>query len=257
MICRWWAIAASLTAAALAQAPGFEAASIKLSGPNSIRGSEGGPGSSDPGQYRFGRVTLQDLIAQAYQVSYERISSTVSLDEQRFDLVAKLPAGTTKEEFRRMIQALLAERFHLKAHTISKDFPAFEMVVANGGARLKIAAAAENGQPSLSSRFSTEGGFTVVHVTARRASMALLANMLPRPGDPPVIDKTGLTGTYDFTLDYTIERDLTDGGAPASAPSAPDLPVALRQQLGLQLVSKKMPFPVVVVDSVDKLPTQN
>jgi uncharacterized protein (TIGR03435 family) len=241
-----------LAITALAQSLAFEAASIKLSGPRSVRGSAGGPGSSDPGQYTFERATLFDLIAQAYDVNDFQISSTFPLDQQRFDLVVKIPVGATKEQFRAMMQTLLAERFHLKVHMVSKEFPALDLTVANGGPKLEEAAA---GQPGISSRFSMEGGFEIAHVAARKASLARLAMMLSRPNDPPVLDRTGLTGTYDFTLDYSTERGATAG--PSVPPSAPDLAVALRQQLGLQLVRKKEPFDVVVVDAVDKMPTAN
>jgi uncharacterized protein (TIGR03435 family) len=74
-----------------------------LSGPQSVRGWEGGPGTSDPVQYSFGKATLLDFIAVAYSVDDStRISSATPLDEQRFDLVAKIPQGATKEQFRAM-----------------------------------------------------------------------------------------------------------------------------------------------------------
>jgi uncharacterized protein (TIGR03435 family) len=242
-------------AAALAQAPAFEAASIKLSGPRSVRGWEGGPGTRDPGRYSFGQATLPDLIGIAYDVDQNtRISSAVPLDQHRFDLVAKIPEGATKEQFRAMMWALLVERFHLQAHVVSKELPVFDLVVAKGGPKLKESDAADSGQPGISSNFSAQGGFEVVHVRAQRASMELLAKMLPNPGEPPLFDRTGLTGIYDFTLDYTIEQGVSGS---AGTPPAPDLAVALRQQLGLQMVGKKAAMDVVVVDSVDKLPTEN
>jgi uncharacterized protein (TIGR03435 family) len=206
-------------------------------------------------QYSFGKATLLDFIAVAYSVDDStRISSATPLDEQRFDLVAKIPQGATKEQFRAMMRALLVERFHLRAHIVSKEFPVFELTVAKGGPKLKPSDAAESGRPRMSANFSTGGDFEVVHVRAQRAPMALLARMLPRPGEPPIFDRTGLTGVYDFTLDYTSERGVSGPGA---VPPAPDLPVALREQLGLQMSRTKAPLDVVVVDSVEKLPTEN
>jgi uncharacterized protein (TIGR03435 family) len=244
----------ALAIAALAQAPpAFEAASIKLSDSQSVRGSDGGPGSTDPGQYRFGRATLLDLIFVAYHVGRFQISSTLPLEDRRFDLVAKIPPGATREEFRAMMQTLLTERFQLKVHMVSKEFPAFDLTVAKGGPKLKEAEPAADARPRLSLQQSIEGGFLVVHVTGRQATIADLAGMLQRPDDPPIADKTGLTGKYDFAFDYTVER----AAGPSEVPRAPDLPVALRQQLGLQLVPKKAAFDVVVVDSVAKLPTEN
>lgn len=155
-------LAAAATTVGLAQpqpggpaTPVFEVASIKPSGPHSIRGSEGGPGSSDPGLYRFGLATLVDLIAIAYDVRFFQISSPAPLDRQNFDLVAKIPDGATKQQFHAMLQNLLAERFHLSLHIQSKEFPAYELVVAKTGARLGIGC--------RSTLFSSEGrlaGFT-------------------------------------------------------------------------------------------------
>jgi uncharacterized protein (TIGR03435 family) len=249
-------MASALAAAAFAQStPAFEVASIKLSGPRSVRGSEGGPGTSDPGQYSFGQATLPDLIGIAYNVDQNlQISSATPLDEQRFDLVAKIPQGATKEQFRVMLRVLLVERFHLRAHVVSKEFAVFELTVAKGGPKLKLSDAAESGRPGMSTNFSTDGDFVVAHVRAQRAPMELLARMLKRPGEPPIFDRTGLTGVYDFTLDYTSERGVS---SPGGVPPAPDLAAALREQLGLRMSRSKAPLDVVVVDSVDKLPTEN
>jgi uncharacterized protein (TIGR03435 family) len=102
-------------------APVFEVASIKPSGPHSIRGSAGGPGSSDPGLYRFGRATLLDLICIGYNVRKWQVQSPIPLEPQAFDLAATVPAGATKEQFRAMLQNLLADRFHLQlSHSIER-----------------------------------------------------------------------------------------------------------------------------------------
>ena len=248
-------LASVLAGAAFAQSPAFEAASIKLSGARSVRGSQGGPGTSDPGQYSFGQVTLPDLIGIAYNIDdYTRISSATPLDENRFDLVAKIPPDTTKEQFSAMMRTFLAERFHLQAHVVSKEFAVFELTVGKGGPKLKPSEAAESGRPRVSTNFSNEGDFVVAHLRAQRAPMELLAKMLRQPGEPPIFDRTGLSGVYDFTLDYTKERGVSGPGA---VPPAPDLAAALREQLGLQMSRSKAPLDVVVVDSLDKLPTEN
>jgi len=255
MHCRLVPCFAVFIAAAFAQVPAFEAASIKLSGPRSVRGSAGGVGTSDPGQFSFGQATLADLIGIAYDVDQNtRIASAVPLDQHRFDLLAKIPPGTTKEQFRAMMRALLAERFHLTTHVVSKELPVFELTVAKGGPKLKASDAADSGRPSISSNFSSQNGFTVVHLRAQRASMGKLAEILPRAGEPLFVDRTSLTGVYDFTLDYAIEHGAS---GPGSEPPAPDLAVALREQLGLQLIARKAAMDVVVVDSVDKLPIEN
>jgi uncharacterized protein (TIGR03435 family) len=141
-------LAAATTTVGLAQSQtggpttrAFEVASIKPSGPHSIRGSEGGPGSSDPGLYRFGLASLLDLIMVAYHVRVFQVSSATPLDRENFDLIAKIPEGATRQQFRTMLQNFLAERFHLKLHIQSKEFPAYELVVAKTGPKLKEALA--------------------------------------------------------------------------------------------------------------------
>jgi uncharacterized protein (TIGR03435 family) len=198
-------------------APAFEVASIKPSGPHSIRGSEGGPGSSDPGLYRFGLASLLDLIAIAYNVQYFQISSPTPLDRQNFDLVAKVPQGATKQQFRAMLQNFLAERFHLKLHIQSKEFPAYELVVAKTGPKLKESVAgahpapSDDGWPDLPPNLpgiaanltAVGGGVELVRLKAQQEPLSALARMLRIPDDLPVVDKTGLNGKYDFTLEYT------------------------------------------------------
>ena len=102
--------------------PAFEVASIKPSGPQSIRGSEGGPGRSDPGRYRFSSASLLDLIAVAYDLKYDfQISSPFPLDRQNFDLVAKVPEGTTKQQFRSMMQNPLSGKVPTQAaHSVER-----------------------------------------------------------------------------------------------------------------------------------------
>ena len=260
--------------AAISPAQTFEVASIKLSGPQTPRGGFGGPGSADPGRYYFHQATLLDLIGIAYHVDYFQISSKTPLDQQRFDLDAKMSPDMTREQFRLMMRHLLEERFHLKAHVEQKEFPGYELVVAKGGPKL-----AETGiaspqpasrsrskeddfpelppdRPGMMSKHTSSGAYFIVRLRARAEPMSLFASWLHTPGDQPVVDKTGLTGKYDFTLEYA-QTMQTAAAANADPPPLPDIFRALQDQLGLQLVGKKLPFDVVFVDSVDKVPTEN
>lgn len=98
------------------------------------------------------------------------------------------------------------------------------------------------------------GGYILVRLRSQRERFAALVKML-RPADgSPVVDKTPLTGKYDFTLEYTTELPNATPGDP---PVVPDLFIAVQQQLGLQLVRKKVPFDVLIIDSVSKLPGEN
>jgi len=146
----------------------------------------------------------------------------------------------------------------------------YELLIAKGGPTLDEKTindrnvALRDGFPELpqdrsgiASRNAVVDGYVVVRMTARRASVAELAQRLHPPDDHPVLDKTGLTGRYDFTFEYATEQPGRAADTQLREPVAADLYTALRQQLGLQLVSKKMPYDVVVVDSVDKIPTAN
>jgi uncharacterized protein (TIGR03435 family) len=243
-------------AVSLAQSPEFEVASIRLSGPKSERGSQSGPGS-----YSFHKANLDDLIAIAFHVEYRQMSSKVPLDKDSFDFDAKMAPGTTRDQMRLMLQAFLAERFHLKHHIETRDFTGYELVVAKGGPKLPAAGSAPEHlegypdlpltRPGITSVHTNSNGNLLIRMRGRLRTTAELADWIQPPEDGPVADKTGLPGKYDFALEYGIER----AGAPPS--DVPDLFTALQQQLGLQLLRKKIPLEVVVVDSIDKLPTEN
>jgi len=255
--------------------PAFDVVSVKPSAVPNRRSSAGGPGSRDPGRFSFYGATLQDLIAAAYDVKFFQISSKAPLDSKRFDLEAKLPAETTAERFRAMMRTMLTERFHLAAHLGSKEFPGFELAIADSGTKLREvptegrvppqAGLSPRGdgfpdlapnQPGMASRQATTGRCTVIKARAQEQTMSRLADWLQSLDEGPIRDATGLTGKYDFTLEYA--RELPNATAdPSPDCTAPDLFTALQRQLGLQLVRRKLQFDVVVIDSVDRVPTEN
>lgn len=144
------------------------------------------------------------------------------------------------------------------------------MVVAKGGPKLQEALPGEPnpkspegfpelpaGKPGMTTMYRPSGKFILARMKAQQEPMSVLAEALQPPGDAKVIDKTGLPGRYNFTLEYT--QDLP-GAAPDSAsepPVAPSIFTAVQQQLGLQLIPKKIPFEVVVVDSFNATPSEN
>ena len=254
----------------------FEAASIRPSGPKSPRGSDGGPGSKSPTLYRYESATLQDLIVTAWNVDNFQVSSTEPIDKQSFDLEARLPEGATKEQFRTMLQSLLAERFGLKVHIESREFQAYELVVAKSGLKLKEAVAVETaasqgakesgpcgevGWPDLppnrsnvSARVTFHDGNQLACIQSQMEPLSVVARFLPKQGVSTVVDRTGLTGKYSFRLEFATQMSRASADAPTIAP---DVFAALQEQLGLQLAQKKLPFDVVVVDSFNKAPTDN
>jgi uncharacterized protein (TIGR03435 family) len=254
-------VALLMAAACFAQSappasPAFEVAAIKPSGPKSIRGWEGGPKSSDPLVYRYGRAELRDLIAVAFDVDLFQISSSIPLDREAFDLIARIPPGIAKPEFRLMMRNLLIDRFRFRFHVETREFPAWALTVAKTGPKLKTAGLPAD-QPEMIANHSVSGAWELIHIRARKEPIALLARMIrPEPGEP-VIDRTGLTGTFDFTLAYSKELPNAGNGFAPEPAEAPELATALQQQLGLRLARGKAPFDVVVVESMDRTPSEN
>jgi uncharacterized protein (TIGR03435 family) len=290
---------ASATFAAAAQTLSFEVASVKPTAPSPdgrVRFMvRGGPGTSDPGQITYQGRSLKDLISSAYGVKSFQVSGPGWLDTERFDIVAKIPEGTTKEQFNVMMQNLLAERFKLVVHREKKDFPLYELTIAKGGPKLKPSTedpSAAAGPPPPGPPPIGKDGFPQVPAGrpammmnflpgGQRRLMAMvqpvstLADMLSNLMDGPVIDKTGLTGKFDFTLEFTPEQGFgagplgaapppqppnADPGQPAGLAAADQLSglfTALQEQLGLKLERKKGPLDVWVVDRAEKVPAEN
>lgn len=234
--------------------PAFEVASVKLANPQS--GVSGGchgidstyapneaPSAPPLGRCVIRNARLNHLVGTAYRVrSMGQISGGPDWSmEYRFNIDAKAedPTKVTEEQLLQMLQALLTERFSLKMRREMKDVPGLALIVAKNGPKLHQA----KGQ-DVSFHFGPNGkpGRGPNMLSARTHSMAMLANILTMFGNP-VIDKTGLTGTYDFTLSW----DETDG---------PTLSTALQEQLGLKFESQKVPVPFYVIESARK-PTEN
>jgi uncharacterized protein (TIGR03435 family) len=211
---------------------------------------------------------LIDLILTAYHVEVFQVSSKLPLDRDEFDLAAKVPAGATKDEFRVMLRNLLVDRFHVKLHMESREFPAFEMVLAKGGAKLGTEAATRlasegdfpqltPGKSGLTAQNSTSRGYMITRIRGQQQPVSRLAQILRTAEPHPIVDKTGLTGKYDFALGFSSQLPSGPIDRPAEPAGLPDLNTAVREQLGLQLVAKKLPFDVVVVESFNRLPTEN
>lgn len=274
--------AATLCWACFAQSgqPAFEVASVKrLASDSGEPGSNlmrGGPGTSDPGRITFSSVTLKRLLMAAYGIEVDQVSGPGWLDVERYSVAANVPSGTNKEQLKRMLQNLVMERFQMVVHHETKNSIGYELMVAKRGAGVAFG----NGHPPpkgegfpdpVPGRYAanrTENGIT--RLTFNQFSMPALAGVLGMPlgglagnrvAAAMVIDKTGLAEKYDFTLEFA--GYMGPGGAfPSATPdvpavNAPDLFSALEVQLGLRLVEKKVPHDVLVIDSINKAPTEN
>jgi uncharacterized protein (TIGR03435 family) len=219
------------------------------------------------------------------------------IESDRFDIDAKIPPGTTNEQFNLMLRNLLVERFGMVVHRETREMPIYELVVAKGGLKMRAPEKAPAGAQAESPAAPGPGGRPAPHLTnnkdgmpefppgtpgmfgmptaggglwltARMQTIAQLLKMLQYQIGRPVVDRTGLTGIYDFNLRYAYIPAGVEPGVPvpAAPPPAgldsasdagPDLFSAFESQLGLKLESKKGPVEFVVVDRVNKTPTEN
>lgn len=326
--------------------PAFDVASVKPAEPPAQMGMmrvrmSGGPGTPDPGQLTYTNVTLKNVLMNAYGVKGYQISGPKWLESERFDIVAKIPTGTTKEDFKLMLQNLLAERFKLTLHHETKELPMYSLVVGKGGSKLKEvvdetpapgatppsgAATASgpsasgpsafapppppppsgggsgsfggsfgagggaapvrlsmgaDGTPKMPAGMMPKGGLMVMMMNGRlrmagSGSISQLTEMLTNQLGRPVEDHTDLKAKYDLTLDFAPENNggpmgmmmapppghdgAPGGGAPmAAAPenAGPSIHTALQEQMGLKLEQKKGPVDLLVIDRLEKTPTEN
>jgi uncharacterized protein (TIGR03435 family) len=219
----------------------------------------------------------------AYDVKEYQVSGPAWLNTERYDIIAKVAEGATKEQVNLMWQNLLAERFGLMLHHESKEFEVEELVIAKGGHKLKEttvdpAAGLDPGPPKFDKSGELAGpGFVSTfraggqaHTVAKAQRLSKLTAMLGGVLRRPVLDKTGLTGKYDFSIEFNIDlREFglpppgPGGTAPAAAPvdaagePGPDLAAAVQQQLGLRLVGGKANLDVLVIDKAERVPTAN
>ncbi len=263
----------------------FEVASVRLANPRSegLR-FRGGPGSPDPGRVTFRRESLFNLLLRAFSLLPERLSGPSRLTSEYYDIDATLPPDTTLDQFKGMLRNLLVERLGLRVHYAKKDFTVYTLVVAKGGPKIKESPIDPNfpgvredrppkvvvgpdGFPELPAgiapavRNTAKNG--VISISARKVSLANLPRDIKNiiRGGVEVIDKTGLNGTYDYRLRYSNGiRESVPGGQPdgIDVPDpAPDIFMALEQQLGLKLEMGTEAFDVLVIDHAEKIPLEN
>ena len=229
-----------------AASPAFEVASVKAHQGPMMRS-----GVATSGLRLDGLTTVRGLIMFAYNLKNPQVSLTgapyAAVGDTFYDVEAKAPDGPppSRDDFRRMLQTLLAERFHLAAHREMHDTPVYELLVGKRGPKLKPAA------PDAS-------GPSQVHVQGRnyqivipKGRMSDLVEMLESAGfaGRPVIDKTALAGAYEIQLTYT-----PDIRSNRENPQPGDISIlqAVEEQLGLRLEPAKAPLEVLVVDRIEK-----
>jgi len=244
----------------------FEVASVKPATPDQAQARRRSTVSAD--RLEFHNVTLWYCISYAYGMRSFRISGPDWLRKERYEIVAKGPAGTRREDLPEMMQTLLADRFRLQTHRETREIPALVLTPGKQGPKLKEAGSESGdgqGGAQVGMSVSESGG---EQLNVKGGTMSTLVNTLTGLLGLPVVDKTGLAGRYDFTLEFT--RSETAGpnatGGYNEPPPFPPPPAGAEpgvsiyssiQQLGLKLVAQKLPLDVLIVDRADKTPTGN
>lgn len=244
----------------------------------------------DGAQVRCTSFSLKDYIRMAYKVKDYQIQAPDWATSTRFDISAKLPEGATREQVPEMLQTLLRERFQLKLHRDTKEFPVYALLVGKGGPKMKESAldadlsgaapgkapinvAVTGGREGTTVDMGRGASFSMVNnkIEGKKLNMTQLSETLARFEDRPIVDMTELTGTYDMSLEFSPEdfRTMMIRAAVVAGVSLPpealkmldgtsgdSLPTAI-QTLGLKLEARKAPLEVLVVDNVMKVPAEN
>ena len=242
--------------------PKFEVASVK-------RADQcGGRNSIDPGSVALRGVPLKGVLMEAFKVKMEQIEGPSWLETDCFDISAKIPAGASRDQLPAMLQALLAERFKLAAHNEDRLRSGYALVVDKGGPKFK-----EDDPKTTFMGKDARPGLTFYGAFGHGAlkgvmTMPTLAANLSRQGYGHVQDATGLTGKYDIDLtwapDKAFEPRVVDATASAATPPGADIPApepnlftALRESLGLKLERRNVQVQFVVIDHIERVPTEN
>jgi uncharacterized protein (TIGR03435 family) len=234
---------------ALAQSPTFDVASVKPSPPNISDRIDINLGASRHGVVTLANTTLSECVQYAYGlVSEDQIDGPDWIRDRRLrvDITAKTSPDTPFEQTLLMMQALLAERFHMELHREPKPVRHLELTVSKKGLKLPVS---QDDAPLRSSTYNRGRLFY------DRRNMHSFALLLSRQLKQPVIDLTGLPGFYDVHLEWA--PDDPSGPPTGDVAPLPDIYQAVEEQLGLHLESKKTPIEIIVIDRADRVPISN
>jgi uncharacterized protein (TIGR03435 family) len=284
-----WVAALGLTitvhgSTALAQGlPAFEVASVRPS--PEMPPAQGAAGVHiTKQQVRFAYLSLRDYLSIAFNVPIHQISGPEWINSARFDIAATMPATAKDEDFPQMIEALLRDRFRLQAHRESRDAPVYALEVGRDGTKLvaspddtpkdaPFTVTSSGGPDGISADLGSGSSFTLTNTRFefKKVTMQTLADTLGRFMRHPVLDRTNLQGRYDvgFAIapqDYMplMIRSAVNAGITLppqalqllDAPSLGSVEDGLRS-LGLSLEERRAPLAHLVVDSIERTPTEN
>jgi uncharacterized protein (TIGR03435 family) len=208
------------------------------------------------GTHRFVEkaYTLKLLIAAAYDLNPRTISGGPGwIESDHYDIVAVTPGEVrpTHDEQMSMLRNLLTDRFKLTFHREEKVFSIYELEIAKNGPKLKASTAPPDDPPALISTVYPQR----IVMPARNVTMNDLTRLMQRAIlDRPVVDKTGLSGRYDFDLEWAPDETQFGGEVPPASAEAQAAPLfsAIQQQLGLRLEATRGPVQALVVDKAER-----
>jgi len=228
-----------------AQSPAFDAATVKMGGPEVNGLININTGKITNGVVTLANATLSDCLKFAYSLTTDvQIAGPDWINQKmvRFEVTGKAAPETPSDQLMLMLQTLLKERFRIAMHTEQRDMTHYELTIGKNGPKLKestVAPAEAFGTARLDG------------IKSNRMTINKLAALLSRMTRMPVLDKTGLTGFYQFDLRFADERQ------PVENQVGPSVFSAVQEQLGLKLESRKSPVDVLVIDHAEKVPLEN
>jgi uncharacterized protein (TIGR03435 family) len=282
-------VVALATPCVRAQAPEpkieFEVASVK---PFSIAQTDGPitlGATFDRAQVRLVGLTMRDLLGMAYRVKPFQINGPDWLATERYFITAKMPSGVAPDKLPELVQSLLNDRFGLRIHRDKKEMPVYALLVGKPPLKLTDSVVDPNEPPPTAVQVTGTGSVQGISVNmgngssysfgggkfaAKKFNGAAIAAVLERFADRPMVDLTDLKGTYDFEFTVTPEETQTLMIRAAIAAGVQLPPQALQladnggnplegavEQVGLKLDSRRMPVEIIIIDQVQKTPTDN
>ena len=219
--------------------PAFEVASVKT------HRSAPGPQSSEmddrPGGIDYSNVYLKPCILAAFNLKgfqLEGLDGPRPGLSDRYDIVAKAGRTVSHQELMAMLQTLIEDRFQLKFHSVLKTRPVYRLSAGPGRTKLQAAAESDAGSEMTAGRLASSG-----------MSLERLADFLSQLSDLPVVDSTGISGIYRFTLHWSTGETRED--------LMNSLFDSVRQELGLKIEHSSMPIQTMIIDHVNAKPTEN
>jgi bla regulator protein BlaR1 len=228
----------------------FEVASVKPFKPGSQ--AENRNITVSHGTVMLRQQTLRECIAWAYGLKEGgQLTGPDWLDSEQYDITAKAGETATEEQLRMMLQSLLAERFKLTLHQKTEQRTVYALVVGKNGPKLREV----QQEPTKGFRMGFDGGFMTFRMVT---NIARLVDLLPTFLDRPVLNRSGLTGVYEFTLKVEMDAQTRlpqPGQVFMGFGMTPGIFTAV-EDLGLKLVSEKAPLEILVIDHVER-PSEN